>query len=76
MIRPFRQMNPVPIGIVGIAVVVCLMLAAVGHPVIELERVRFGPLVLGSLPPGKWRHLAVHEIHALRKAARMKPSGR
>lgn len=28
MIRPFRQMNPVPIGIVGIAVVVCLMLAA------------------------------------------------
>jgi 23S rRNA pseudouridine2605 synthase len=53
-----------------------LMLAALGHPVLELERVRFGPIVLGSLPPGKWRHLAVHEVHALRKAARMKPSGR
>jgi pseudouridine synthase len=48
-----------------------LMFAAIGHPVIELRRVRFGPLFLGDLPPGKWRRLAVHEIHALRKAVRM-----
>ncbi len=45
-----------------------LMTSAVGHPVIELQRVRFGPITLGSLEPGNWRVLAVHEVHALRKA--------
>lgn len=45
-----------------------LMTSAVGHPVIELQRVRFGPITLGSLEAGKWRVLAVHEVHALRKA--------
>ena len=49
-----------------------LMCAAVGHPVIELQRVRFGPLALGSLQPGKWRHLAVHEVHALQKAVKLR----
>jgi pseudouridine synthase len=49
-----------------------LMCVAVGHPVIELERVRFGPLALGSLQQGKWRHLAVHEVHALQKAVRLR----
>lgn len=48
-----------------------LMLAAIGHHVIELRRVRFGPVTLGDLPPGKWRKLAVHEVHALRKAVRL-----
>ena len=48
-----------------------LMLAAVGHPVIELQRVRFGPLTLGNLRPGGWRYLAVHEVHALRKAVKL-----
>ena len=51
-----------------------LMWAAVGHPVIELQRVRFGPLVLGDLKPGEWRHLATHEVHALRKAVNLKPA--
>jgi 23S rRNA pseudouridine2605 synthase len=46
-----------------------LMAAAVGHPVIELHRVRYGPLTLGNLEPGRWRYLARHEVHALRKAA-------
>lgn len=50
-----------------------LMTAAVGHQVIELQRVRFGPIDLGTLEPGKWRNLAVHEVHALRKAVRLKP---
>ncbi|MFL5733297.1 MAG: pseudouridine synthase [Chloroflexia bacterium] len=45
-----------------------LMVAAVGHPVIELQRVRYGPLVLGNLEPGRWRYLAKHEVHALQKA--------
>jgi pseudouridine synthase len=48
-----------------------LMCAAVGHPVIELERVRFGPMTLGSLQQGKWRYLAIHEVHALRKAVKL-----
>ena len=45
-----------------------LMAAAVGHPVIELQRTRVGPIMLGALEPGRWRHLALHEVHALRKA--------
>ncbi len=50
-----------------------LMAAAVGHQVIELQRVRFGPIDLGTLEPGKWRNLAIHEVHALRKAVKLKP---
>jgi pseudouridine synthase len=48
-----------------------LMCSAVGHPVLTLQRVRFGPLTLGSVEPGKWRYLATHEIHALRRAVRL-----
>ncbi|HYO51127.1 MAG TPA: pseudouridine synthase [Chloroflexia bacterium] len=48
-----------------------LMAAAVGHHVVELQRVRFGPILLGNLIPGKWRYLAQHEIHALRKAVKL-----
>lgn len=50
-----------------------LMAAAVGHPVIELQRIRFGSIDLGTLEPGKWRNLAIHEVHALRKLVRLKP---
>jgi 23S rRNA pseudouridine2605 synthase len=42
------------------------MCAAVGHPVIELERVRFGPLRLGALAPGEHRRLAPAEVERLR----------
>lgn len=45
-----------------------LMAAAVGHPVVELQRVRVGPIKLGNLPPGKWRYLSSQEIQALKKA--------
>ncbi len=48
-----------------------LMCEAVGHPVIELQRVRFGPIRLGDLPVGGWRHLAVHEVHALKRAVKL-----
>jgi 23S rRNA pseudouridine2605 synthase len=51
-----------------------LMAAAVGHHIIELQRVRFGPLSLGTLPVGRWRHLATYEVHALRKAVRLRPA--
>jgi pseudouridine synthase len=42
------------------------MLAAVGHPVLELIRVGIGPLELGDLPTGKWRYLSDEEVRALR----------
>jgi 23S rRNA pseudouridine2605 synthase len=46
------------------------MCAAVGHPVQRLIRVRFGPLRLGRLEPGQWRHLSRNEVMALRKAVK------
>jgi 23S rRNA pseudouridine2605 synthase len=46
------------------------MLEAVGRRVVELRRVRFGPLGLGDLPPGKARKLTPAEVERLRKAAR------
>lgn len=45
------------------------MCEAVGHPVIDLERVAFGPLRLGPLGEGKARKLRRDEVAALRRAA-------
>jgi 23S rRNA pseudouridine2605 synthase len=45
------------------------MLEAVGHRVIELERVRFGGLTLGELRPGRSRRLREDEVKGLRRAA-------
>jgi len=45
-----------------------LMGEAVGHPVLRLTRVRMGPLRLGRLPPGRFRHLTARELAALRQA--------
>ncbi|MFA7636919.1 MAG: pseudouridine synthase [Monoglobales bacterium] len=39
-----------------------IMCETVGHPVIALKRVEIGPLSLGNLPKGKWRHLRKEEI--------------
>lgn len=41
------------------------MLAAVGHPVLRLVRVRVGPLRLGDLQPGQWRCLTAEEVARL-----------
>jgi 23S rRNA pseudouridine2605 synthase len=43
------------------------LLAKVGHKVIVLERIAFGPLRLGSLPPGKHRELGTREVADLRR---------
>lgn len=43
------------------------LLARVGHKVLGLERIAFGPLVLGSLPYGRFRELSPQEIRALRQ---------
>jgi 23S rRNA pseudouridine2605 synthase len=45
------------------------MCEAVGHRVVELERVAFGPLGLRGLEPGKSRRLKEAEVERLRKAA-------
>ena len=42
------------------------LLEAVGHPVLRLRRVRFGPVRLGNLRVGEWRTLSTTEIRALR----------
>jgi 23S rRNA pseudouridine2605 synthase len=44
------------------------MLEAVGHRVVELERVAFGPLGLRGLEPGKSRRLTKAEVERLRRA--------
>jgi len=41
------------------------MMSAVGHPVLRLQRTRFGPVQLGDLPPGQLRELTDQEIEAL-----------
>jgi 23S rRNA pseudouridine2605 synthase len=46
------------------------MCEAVGHPVRDLVRVRFGPLELGELKPGRARRLGAAEVRALAEAAR------
>ena len=46
------------------------MCEAVGHPVLALTRVRFGPLELGGLAAGAHRLLSDAEVARLRAAAR------
>jgi 23S rRNA pseudouridine2605 synthase/23S rRNA pseudouridine2604 synthase len=41
------------------------MVRKVGNAVVRLERKRFSSIKLGSLPPGKWRHLSPAEIKSL-----------
>jgi 23S rRNA pseudouridine2457 synthase len=44
------------------------MTAAVGHPTLRLVRTEIGPLHLGTLQPGEWRHLTPAELERLRAA--------
>lgn len=44
------------------------MCEAVGHPVLELQRVAFGPLRLGTLASGQHRRLGAAEVQKLRGA--------
>lgn len=44
------------------------MLAAIGHPVLMLRRVRVGTLPLGELEPGEWRALSDAEVDGLRRS--------
>jgi 23S rRNA pseudouridine2605 synthase len=48
--------------------------ALLGHPVRHLVREQLGPLKLGNLKPGQWRHLTEQEVKTLRQATRARPS--
>jgi pseudouridine synthase len=43
------------------------MFAAIGHPVLKLKRVEFGPIQLGNLPIGQFRYLTPAEVENLKK---------
>lgn len=42
------------------------MFSAIGHPVLKLKRVAFGPIRLGDLPIGHFRYLTPKEMERLR----------
>ncbi len=44
--------------------------AMLGHPVHRLIRVRIGPVHLGNLKPGEWRHLTERELRELDRIKR------
>jgi 23S rRNA pseudouridine2457 synthase len=53
------------------------MTASVGHPTLRLVRTKFGPLTLGKLGPGEYRHLSTSEMRALllmTASSRLSPS--
>lgn len=45
------------------------MVEALGHQVLRLKRVRYGPVDLGNLQRGQWRELSAQEISGLRREA-------
>jgi len=50
------------------------MLEGIGHPVLSLQRLRFGSLKLGSLEPGKSRPLNARELSMLRQVSKGRSS--
>ena len=45
------------------------MMNVIGHGVLRLVRIRFGPVKLGELPAGEWRDLDESERDSLRVLA-------
>ncbi len=52
------------------------MCSRIGHPVLKLKRIAYGPLTLKGLKPGNIRPLKVFEINALKSAAGMALDGK
>jgi len=48
------------------------LMAQVGHPVVKLKRIAFGPLTLEGLPRGAFRELTRHEMLALKAEVDLK----
>jgi 23S rRNA pseudouridine2605 synthase len=51
------------------------ILSAIGHPVLKLKRIGFGPVQLGNLPIGQFRYLTPEEIEKI-KSAKVKAKGK
>ena len=51
------------------------MFQAIGHKVLQLQRINFGGLRLGNLKMGKWRFLTPKEIETLKKQVALKQMG-
>jgi 23S rRNA pseudouridine2605 synthase len=51
------------------------MLAKIGHKVRDLSRIKFGPLTLHGLPPGKFRPLTPREVRELREYGKSRKEG-
>lgn len=45
------------------------MVEALGHQVLRLKRVKYGPIELGSLQRGRWRELSAQEVNGLKREA-------
>jgi pseudouridine synthase len=45
------------------------MFSAIGHSVLKLKRIQLGPIQLGDLPFGQFRHLTPEELEKLKKLA-------
>jgi pseudouridine synthase len=43
------------------------MFSTIGHPVLKLKRIEYGPIQLGDLPFGQFRMLTLDEIEKLRR---------
>lgn len=52
------------------------MCSTIGHPVLKLKRIAYGPLTLGRLAPGDVRPLKSDEVRALKIAAGLVRPGR
>ena len=48
------------------------MMEALGYKAVTLKRVQVGPLILGSLPRGRWRHLLAKEVRMLQQSVGFK----
>jgi len=48
------------------------LLLQVGHPVLKLKRIAFGPLHLGALPRGEFRFLTREELMALKSTVQLR----
>jgi 23S rRNA pseudouridine2605 synthase len=46
------------------------MMEAIGHPVLRLRRVRYGPVTLGRLGEGEWKELTNQEIRGIKDSVR------
>jgi pseudouridine synthase len=43
------------------------MFSTIGHPVLKLKRIEYGPIQLGDLPFGQFRYLTPQEMEKIKK---------